>query len=334
MICDATQDHVRVLSGSDIAQLLPLPKCIELMKTALAATSRGDVVQPLRQVIGLPGDGGVLSLMPGALANPRCFGAKIVSVFHGNFAVGRSSHQGVVVLFEPEQGSVVALMDATEITARRTAAVSAVATDHLARRDAGDLAILGYGQQAGIHLAAMLAVRKLRRIRVWGRSKERAQAFASRESERHGLSVEAASTVTDCVRDADIICTATSAESPVLHGADIGPGAHLNLVGSSIPETAEVDSETLRRARVFVDFREAAFAQGGELLRALGAGDIAPSHVLGEIGDVVLGRVEGRRNDTDITLFKSLGLAAEDLVAADFLLGAARDRGIGSKISF
>ncbi|MGD9921666.1 MAG: ornithine cyclodeaminase family protein [Pseudorhodoplanes sp.] len=316
MTCNVTQGQVRVLSGNDIAKLLPLPTCIELMKTALAATSRGDVIQPLRQVIGLPGNDGALSLMPGALADPRCFGAKVVSVFHGNFAIGRPSHQGVVVLFEPERGSLVALMDATEITARRTAAVSAVATDVLARREAGDLAILGYGQQASVHLAAMCAVRTIRRVRVWGRSSASAQKFAARESEKHGVSVESVSTAAACVRHADIICTTTSAESPVLNGADISLGAHLNLVGSSVPETAEVDAETLKRARVFVDFREAALVQGGELRRAMASGEISPAHVLGEIGEVVLGRVEGRRTDTDITLFKSLGLAAEDLVAA------------------
>jgi ornithine cyclodeaminase/alanine dehydrogenase-like protein (mu-crystallin family) len=300
----------------------------------MVAVSEGRVVLPLRSVLVMPGDLGMMGNMPGYLGEPECFGVKLVSLIPRNKPPQYSSHLGLVLLFEAEHGQPVALLDAAEITAIRTAAVSGLATRLLARPDAGDLAILGAGEQASSHLAAMRVVRKLRRIRVWGRDRAKAAAFAKAEGERHGLKIEVADTPRDAVIQADIICTVTKAREPILLGEWIEPGAHLNVVGSSIATAAEIDTPAVVKSRFFVDYRSSTINEGGEYLRALRARAITPEHILAEIGEVANGSKPGRTCAQEVTLYKSLGIAPQDLASAHFVLQKARASGVGQVIDF
>jgi len=311
-----------------------MAECIELMRRTMIALSEGRAVVPLRTVMAMPGKRGMLGNMPGYLTDPECYGVKLVSLLAGGEPPRNSSHIGVVLLFEPEHGRPVALLDAGTITAIRTAAASALATRLLARPDAGDLALLGAGEQARSHLEAMLAVRDLRRIRVWTRNAQKAEAFARTEGARHGIEIETAPSVRETVLDADIICTLTKAPEPILRGEWVASGAHLNVVGSSIASAAEIDTAAVVRARVFVDSRNSAVHEAGEYLRALAAGAITPEHLLGEIGEVANGSKSGRGSPQDVTLYKSLGVAPQDLAAAHYVLEKARAAGLGEAVEF
>jgi ornithine cyclodeaminase len=237
-------------------------------------------------------------------------------------------------LFEAEHGQPVALLDAAEITALRTAAASGAATRLLARAEAADLAILGAGEQASSHLAAMFVVRPLRRVRVWARDASKAQQFASVEAGKHGLPIEVAASVAQAVEGADIVCTVTKAREPILCGEWLRPGVHLNVVGSSIAASAEIDTPAVVRSRFFVDRRESTLNEAGEFLRALREGAITAQHIQGEIGEVANGSVAGRRSPHDITLYKSLGIAPQDLAAAHYILEQARAAGVGQLVDF
>jgi ornithine cyclodeaminase/alanine dehydrogenase-like protein (mu-crystallin family) len=326
--------EIRILRGAEVRRLLPMPECVELMHRTMIAVSERRVVLPLRSVMVMPGGLGMLGNMPGYLAEPECFGVKLVSLIPRNKPPQYSSHLGLVLLFEAEHGCPVALLDAAEITAIRTAAASGLATRLLARPDAGDLALLGAGEQARSHLEAMLAVRALRRIRVWARDAEKAAAFAAEEGARHRIAIETLPTVREAVAGADIICTLTKARDPLLLGEWLSPGVHLNVVGSSIAAAAEIDTPAVVKARFFVDFRESTINEGGEYLRALNAGAITPQHILGEIGEVANGSKPGRRSPAEITLYKSLGIAPQDLASAHHVLQKARAAGLGQLIDF
>jgi ornithine cyclodeaminase/alanine dehydrogenase-like protein (mu-crystallin family) len=276
----------------------------------------------------------MMGMMPGYLADPECFGVKLVSLIPRNKPPQYSSHLGLVLLFETEHGQPVALLDAAEITAIRTAAASGLATRLLARSDAGDLALLGAGEQARSHLEAMLSVRALRRIRVWARDRAKAQAFATEQGAKHRIAIEICATVGEAVNGADLICTTTKAREPILQGEWLAPGVHLNVVGSSIAAAAEIDTPAVVKARFFVDRRESTVNEGGEYLRALRAGAITPAHILGEIGEVANGSKIGRSSPLDVTLYKSLGIAPQDLASAHHVLEKARDAGIGQVIEF
>jgi ornithine cyclodeaminase len=294
--------------------------------------SQGRARIPLRSVV--PVTNGFMGVMPGALAEPDCFGLKLLSLFPGNPAAGLSSHLGLVLLFEPEHGRPVAMMDAAEITAIRTAAASGLATDLLAGPDAGDLAILGAGEQAHSHLEAMLAVRPIRRVRVWSRTAAHAEAFAASQSARWNIPIEAVADPEAAVTGADLICTVSASREPILTGAWIAPGAHLNVVGASRAEAVEIDTDAVVRSRFFVDYRPSTQAEAGEYLRALASGAIAEDHIQAEIGEVASGARPGREAPSDITLYRSLGIAAQDLAAAHFLLDAARAAGVGQTVEF
>jgi len=286
-----------------------------IVRQAMIAFSKGQTRQHLRSIIPLAG-GHLFGIMPGALSDTAVFGAKLISVYPENFAKGRQSHQGVVVLFEPESGSPVCVVHAGEITAIRTAAASAVATDMLARQDARRMAILGYGEQAATHARALLEVRKIEAVRVWGRSSGRAESFCRRMSLELGLPFTATTDVEAAVSDADIICTVTGAQEPVLKGAWVRPGTHVNLVGSSMAGPVEVDNEFVVRSRFIADSREGVLQQGAEFLRAKAAGLIGDAHVVAEIGQVLAGDIVGRRSSEDITAYKSLGHVVQDLASA------------------
>lgn len=326
--------EIRVLRGAEVRQLLPMAECVDLMHRTMIAVSERRVVLPLRSVMVMPGELGMLGNMPGYLAEPECFGVKLVSLIPRNKPPQYSSHLGLVLLFEAEHGCPVALLDAAEITAIRTAAASGLATRLLARPDAGDLALLGAGEQARSHLEAMLAVRALRRIRVWARDVSKAAAFARVEGARHGIDIETSATVAEAVAGTDIICTLTKAREPILLGEWLAPGVHLNVVGSSIAATAEIDTPAVVKSRFFVDCRDSTVHEGGEYLRALKAGAITPEHILAEIGEVAKESKMGRRTPSDVTLYKSLGISPQDLASAHFVLEKARAAGVGQVIDF
>jgi ornithine cyclodeaminase/alanine dehydrogenase-like protein (mu-crystallin family) len=324
--------EIRVLRAAEVRALLPMSECVELMRRTMIALSEGRAVVPLRSVMAMPGARGMLGNMPGYLADPECFGVKLVSLIPRNDPARHSSHVGLILLFEPEHGCPVGLLDAAEITAIRTAAASGLATRLLARPDAGDLAILGAGEQARSHLQAMLAVRPLRRIRVWARDQGKADVFAGSEGARHGVMIETAGSVPEAVEGADIICTLTKAREPILSGDWISSGAHLNVVGSSIAAAAEIDTAALVRSRFFVDCRNSTVHESGEYLRALRSGSISAAHIAAEIGEVANGTNPGRTSPDEVTLYKSLGVAPQDLAAAHYVLEKARSAGIGQLI--
>jgi ornithine cyclodeaminase len=321
---------VLFLNEREVHALLEMPACITLMHDALAALARGDAVQPLRSMVRLPDGSGLLGLMPGYLGEPRAFGLKVVSVMPGNHGTAYDSHQGVVMLFGVEHGEPLLIADATAITAVRTAAVSGAATRALARADAGDLALIGSGTQARAHLAAMAAVRPLRRVRVWSRSGANAERFAREEGGRHKLTIEVSADAEAAVRGADLVCTTTSAREPVLRGRWLAAGAHINAVGACFPASRELDGEAVARARFYTDRRESCLAESGDFLLARAEGAIDDAHLLGELGELFTGSLHGRASDADITLFKSLGLAVEDLASAHFLLRRSREQGTGT----
>jgi len=323
--------EVLVVDAAGVAAALPMAECLEVMEEALADLARGEASMPLRQMAELAG-GNLLASMPAMIRGGAA--VKVITVYPGNAGTGVESHQGAVLLFEPERGSLVVIADAGAVTAIRTAAVSAVATRALAREDAGDLAILGSGTQARTHLEAMRAVRDVRRVRVWGRSPERARAFAERESSRHEIAVEVAGSVREAVEGADLVCTLTAASEPVLEGAWLSPGAHVNAVGYAGPNGRELDTEVVVRSRLFVDRRESALAESGDVTIPIREGAIGEDHIVAELGEVLVGSAPGRRSPDEITLFESLGLAVEDAAAVAHIHRVAGERGIGARVPF
>ena len=306
---------MRFIDREEVARRLTYERCIPIVRQAMIAFSRGETRQLLRSIIPLS-EGRLFGIMPGAMGAHAPFGAKLISVFYENFARGVQSHQGLVILFDPETGAPVCAAHAGEITAIRTAAASAVATDVLARKNARRLALLGYGEQAQTHARAIRKVRELESIVVWGRSPERAHAFAQRMRAELGVLVSPAAAVREAVAEADIICTVTSAPEPILQGAWVRPGTHLNLVGSSHAGPSEVDSDLVVRSRFIADSREGVLHQGAEFLRAKAAGLVGDEHIVAEIGQVLAGEIEGRRSAEEITVYKSLGHVVQDLASA------------------
>jgi ornithine cyclodeaminase len=325
-----------VLNAAAIAAALSPADWLEMAEQSLRGTSDGSVEQGVRQILPLPDQeqrGRVLSMMFGAVRDPACFGAKIISVFPDNFAHGRDSHQGGVMLFDPDDGALLALLHGGEVTARRTAAASAVATRALARADAAVLTVLGYGEQAAQHVDAIALVRPLEEVRCWGRDPAKAEGFARAVAARHELRTSAADNIEQAVLGADIVCTTTSAQTPILFGDLLEPGMHLNVVGSSTADYREVDTGVVVRSSIWVDFRRMTDVSAGEYLHALAEGAIERTHIIGELGAALNGTVRGRSDDREITMFKSLGMAAEDLYAAHLIHKVALETGLGTKVS-
>lgn len=307
-----------MINGKEVAEILTMESCIAVMETVLADLSEGEAVQSLRQVLPLE-ERNVLGLMPGYLRREGVAGAKIISVFPGNHGSGLPSHQGMVSLFDAANGVPLAMVDGQSITAIRTAAVSAAATKLLAREEAESLAVLGTGEQARSHLEAMLQVRGIKRAKVWSRTPGKAQAFADAMSSRWNAEITAALSVADAVVDADIICTATAAGEPVLQGAWVKPGAHINAIGACRAHERELDTALVAGARLYVDRLESAVHEAGDYLIPLSEGAITADHIIGEIGGLLKGHVPGRGSSSEITLFKGLGLAVQDLAAAFYI---------------
>lgn len=312
---------MRVIGEDEVRERLTYEVAIPIVRAAMIALSSGQTRQHLRSIIPLA-EGRMFGIMPGALGERAAFGAKLISIFPENFALGQPSHQGVVILFDPDSGAPVCVAHAGEVTAIRTAAASAVATDALARPDATRLAILGYGEQAQTHLRALRHVRPIDHVTVWGRSPERAAAFAARMAAETGLPVVAAADVERAVAQADIICTVSGAEEPILKGAWVAPGTHLNLVGSSRPGPVEVDDDLVAASRFIADSREGVLAQGAEFLNAKASGRVSDDHVVGEIGQVLSGVIAGRESRDQITAYKSLGHIVQDLASVQALFSS------------
>ncbi len=304
--------------AAQVEQLLDYPGCIEAMRKAMIALSTGERPQPLRQIFTV-GKDQMFGTMPGELAALSTFGAKLVSVFGDPDRPGRSRHQGVVVAYDGQTGAVSCIADAEPVTKIRTACATAAATDALARAGAEVLAIFGTGVQAEAHLRALPLVRPFREILIWGRSTQRTRAFAEEMSERLGRTITVVSDGQEAAARADVICTVTSSAEPVLLSEWVRPGTHINLVGSSYLGPVEVDSALVARARYIADYRPGVLAQAAELAVAREAGLIDDTHVIGEIGDVLAGRLRGRENDSQVTIYKSLGHVAQDLAATAYL---------------
>jgi ornithine cyclodeaminase len=303
------------------------------MAETLADLARGRSWQPLRFVVRPPEEQSLMGLMPAHRSEPEAaYGLKTVCIFPGNPARGLDPHQGGVMLFDGETGQLRALIDASAVTSIRTAAVTAVATRALARSDSRALAILGSGVQARAHLDAMARVLPFEQARVWSRTPEHAQAFAAEADTP--FPVEAVESAEVAVRGADVVVTVTSAREPIVEHGWLAPGTHVNAVGSSIPTARELDSITIAAAALFVDRRESTVNESGEYLRAVEEEGIGPDHIRAELGEVLTGSAEGRKTDEELTVFISLGLAVEDLAAAEFLHRRARGEGVGSVVPF
>ena len=321
-----------ILSHTQVRELLPMRDCMEVVSEALSALARGEGVQPLRSGILRPDGQGVLAWMPGSLATGRPFGIKVLSVVDNPGKLGVESHQGAVMIFDPTNGSPLALCEAGAITAVRTAAVSALATNKLARPDAATVAILGAGTQASSHIEAMLEVREISHIRVWSRDPDKVRAFAEEQSARHGVAVEPAADVATALADADIVCTTTSAREPVLSAEVLEPGMHINAVGASIPSWRELDPDVLPLVTLFTDRRESLANEAGEYIQGLAEGFVEAGLVVPEVGEVLNGDHPGRTSGTEITLFRSLGLAVEDIASAQLVYERALESGAGTQV--
>jgi alanine dehydrogenase len=328
---------VRVLSAEDVVKLLPMRDCIQVMRDALASLARGTALVPLRMVMRMPDGSGLLGLMPGHIqadgGRDGALGMKAVSVFPGNARRGIDTHQGAVLLFEADTGRLSALLDGATITAIRTAAVSGVATDLLARTDAAELAILGAGVQARSHLEAIAAVRPIRHVRVWSRNQGHAASFVKETAGSLGASIDAVPSAESAVRGADVVATVTASPEPILQRGWLKEGVHINAVGSSIPTTREIDTATMAAARLFVDRRESAVNEAGDILIPMREGAFTADHIQAELGDVIIGKDPGRRSAAELTLFKSLGLAVEDVASAAFILKRAQQTGTGQTVT-
>lgn len=333
---DAPSLTVRVLGREQVRALLPMDACIAAMRHALAQTAQpGATLQLSRLIMDLPDPlGACVGLMAGSMRDPDTFGVKVTSVFPGNFGTGYQSHQGLVTLFERAHGRPVGIVHGGEITARRTAAASAVATDVLARRDCRVLTILGYGEQGAMHAEAIPLVRNIQEIRVWGRDPRLSTAFAKNHARRDGPTISAARTLAEAVHGADIICTTTAAPTPFLDLEHISHGCHLNVVGASVARFHEVTPAVVAASRLYVDHLPMALAEAGEIRAAIAEGLVSAGHILGEIGTVVAGHCVGRTSPADVTLYKSLGMPVEDLSAAMHVLRRAEQLGVGTTVAF
>lgn len=314
---------MKIIRESEVESSLTMGRCIEAMREAMIAVSAGRVHLPIRQFMPVTDAPGKMAIMPGVLGDaahePWRFGIKLVCKYQRAADSPLGSHVGMVLVFDAAEGVPLAMIEGSSLTAIRTAAASALATDLLARKSTGHLLVIGNGEQARRHLIAILSVREPETVSVWGRNRTRTEGFATRMSEELGRPVGVADSLETAVRSADLLCTTTSAPEPLLYGDWLQPGCHVNLVGSATPTTAEADQACVTRSSFFVDYRPAALAAAGELLRAIKAGAVDEEHIAAEIGTVAAGEHPGRRSDDEITLYKSLGVTAQDLAAAELV---------------
>lgn len=320
---------MHILNAAAVAQALTHAQCVDALVPAMCAVSDERAIMPLRQYLDIPDTAGKFTLMPGYVDDPRVFGFKAVAKYPRDADSPYGSHVGSVMIFDAELGIPLALVDGAELTAIRTSAASALATRALAREDSQSLAILGTGVEAWHHVHAIMAVRSISSLRIWGRSPERAQSLIDKLALPDSIQTSVADSAQVAVNNVDIVCTTTAAKEPILQGQWLADGTHVNLVGAAIIAAAEADQAVVTRSRFFTDYRPSAMAQAGELDRAIKSGAIDASHVVGELGEVLMGRVEGRQSAHQITTYKSLGVAAQDLAAAVAALANAKRIGVG-----
>jgi ornithine cyclodeaminase len=313
---------MQFLDAKYVRQHLTYELCIDAVRKAMISLSVGETRQLLRSFIHLE-QGRMFGIMPGAMGEKAVFGAKLISIFPENFAIGHSSHHGVVVLFEREMGTPICVVDASSVTAIRTAAASAAATDVLAKTEASTLAILGYGEQAHSHAHAITKVRNIEQIRIWGRAPERAQVLVNRLTKELTCRISVARSVDEAVNAADIICTVTAAPEPILSAEQVAAGAHINAVGSGYAGPSEITEELVAKTRFIADSRESVLAQGAEFIRTKEADLISDDHIVAEIGEIFSGMKVGRRNNGEITIYKSLGHIVQDLAPCWLLYNMA-----------
>jgi ornithine cyclodeaminase len=326
---------VLVLNADEVNELLSFSECIELMTHALRDLSQGKFVLPLRTIVRPQDAKGVMGLMPAYRTRPETvYGLKAICFFYENAALGLDAHQGCVLLHSGDTGELLAIINASAITTIRTAAVSAVATRLLSREESTTLAIVGSGVQARAHLKALSCVRSLELARIASRNPDHAVQLVEEMKNSIPFTLEALTTVEEAVLGADIIVTATTSRTPVINRKWISDGTHINAVGTYSPESREIDSETMRDARLYVDRRESAVNEAGDYLIPRAEGLIGPDSIVGEIGEVILGDKPGRTSTTEITLFESLGLAIEDLACAEYLFAKAKAQSVGTWIRF
>lgn len=322
---------MRIINREEVEQLLPMADCIDAMAEAMQAVSGGAVAMPPRLFTPLLDGSGSLGLMPASALEPPMYGAKVIGLKPGNPPRGLPFVQGYVSLFDHETGKPLAIIEGASITAIRTAAASGLATRELARSDARTHGIFGTGVQAITHLDAVACVRDVDKVVVWGRDPAKARRFAGQQSQRTGLDVVATDDPAAAAR-CDVVSTVTAATEPVLEGAWLQPGCHVNLVGVHTPDAREADTRAIERARVYVDLMESALNEAGDLLVPIREGDVDESHILGEIGQVVARSLPGRTGDSDITLYKSLGIAAQDLFVGARIYARALEAGAGVEV--
>ncbi len=323
----------RLLTEDHVKSLLPMPDLITAMESAVARFSAGEVLQPVRTVLTVGPTRAYFGLMPAYIEQPPSLGAKLVTVFNANHARGLPSHLATIVLLDPDTGSLLALMDGRYITEARTAAVSAVSTRHLARSSASTLAIIGTGVQARSHLEALAEVRTLREVRVWSPKPQSRARFVDEMSDLVAAHVRSTDTAADAVSGADMIVLATSSPVAVIDDSSVAPGAHVVCVGACRPDQREMAPELVARGRLFVDSRAAALVESGDIVLGIQEQRFGPDHIAGELGELVLGRVPGRQSDDSVTVFKSLGMAVEDVVTADLVFRRAVETGAGTELS-
>jgi ornithine cyclodeaminase len=318
-----------LLSESDVHQVLTMPDLIAAMETALAQFSSGRVQQPLRTVLEV-GDGkAFFGVMPASVPDAGALGTKLVTVFGTNAAVGLPSHLATILLLDPKTGQLLAVLDGRYITESRTAAVSAVSAKHLALPDANVLALIGSGVQARSHLEAISHVRRLREVRVWSPRVESRERFAMDMQPHCEAPIRPVENAAAAVRDAHIVGLVSASREPVVRSEWIADGAHICAVGACRPDQREMDTALVARARVFVDSRVGAFAEAGDLVIPMKEGAFGAEHIAGELGELVAGKIAGRQQPKQVTIFKSLGMAVEDVVAAQLAMTRATERGLG-----
>ena len=323
----------RLLTEDHVKSLLPMADLITAMESAVARFSAGDVLQPVRTVLSVGPTHAYFGLMPAYVPQPASLGAKLVTVFGGNHARGLPSHLATIVLFDPDTGSLIALMDGRYITEARTAAVSAVSARHLSRPDASTLAIIGSGVQARSHLEAYAEVRTLKEVRVWSPTPKSRDRFVDDMAGHVAVRLSATDTAEAAVRGADLIVLATSAPTPVVELAWVADGAHVVSVGACRPDQREMAPDLVARGRLFVDSRAAALVESGDVVMGIKENRFTDRHIAGELGEVVLGRVPGRTTPNAVTIFKSLGMAVEDVVTADLVFRRAVESGAGTELT-
>ena len=323
----------RLLNEEQVKSLLPMKDLITSMESAIARFSAGEVLQPVRTVLTVGPSKAYYGLMPAYIPQPASMGAKIVTVYGTNAAKGLPSHLATILLFDPDTGSLIGVMDGRYITECRTAAVSAVSVQRLAKKDAATLAIIGSGVQAQSHLEAFSIIRQLKDVRVWSPKASSRETFAKESSAHSKAPVRAVVTAEEAVRGADLIVLVTSSPTPAIDDAWVSPGAHVICVGACRPDQREMDPKLVTRGRVYCDSRAAALLESGDIVMSIKEGRFGPDHVRGELGEVINGKAPGRASDSDITIFKSLGMAVEDVVSADLVLQRAIKANTGTELT-